>query len=443
MKGKIALVRGEDGIVRIEVQTKPRVRDLVRRRVVGHSLWVDDVTYEVVQISELERLQSFNVGFGVHFHENRPRYPWIGVACGVHGGIEHILDLSEESRERELLEAALAQDEVPVLWINESYEGLAGAPEKTRELLRQALADTVGMSGAAWRDELAELAWRHSASYDPRRPRPRRHKPRLAERPATPIPAFASRSGELPKRGKLDLAGVELPAGKRVPRAFAAYWATDEPVGDIKDTLQRLRAVFAETGLWPLVWRHPENPDAYMGGHGDIDRIDDVDVLEVMRSGWQQITTGDPLPPFTDFPGLAPAPAGMFDPSVVSLPSDPGFGPRVLLVPCNRPADVVAALGGLAAEVDPTECSAVLRSWEERFGTVPVEVAPSRIWLNVTRPPDTKDAALHLAAEHAAFCPPELLSIDVTLSDLAEAFLGTPIPTTDCTRELWQVGWYD
>lgn len=443
MKGNIALVRGEDGIVRIEVRTKPRVRDLVQRRVVGHSLWVHDVTYEVVQISELERLQNFTVGFGVRSHENRPRYPSIAAACGVHGGIVHRLDLSEESRERELLEAALAQDTVPVLWINESYEGQAGPPEETRERLRQALADTVGISGAAWRDELAELAWRDSASYDPRRPRPRRHKPRLAEPPAIPIPAFASRSGELPKRGKLEVGDVELPAGKRVPRSFPAYWATSEPVGDVEDILQGLRAAFRETGLWPLVWRHPENPDAYMGGHGDIDGISNVDVLELMRSGWRDITTGGPLPPFTEFPGLATPRSGGFDYSVLSLPPDPGFGPRILLVPCNRPADVVAVLGGLAAEVDPTECSAVLRSWEERFGTIPVEVAPSRIWLNVTRPPDTKDAALHLAAEHAAFCPPEQLGDDLTLSDLADAFLGSSIPASENTSTLWQVGWYD
>jgi hypothetical protein len=421
-KGKVALIRGDDGLVRIEVRTKPRVGELVRRRRVRHSLRVDDATYEVVEISELDRLQSFSVGFGVHFHKNRPRYPWIAAVFGLHGRVEHPLDLSEEGRERELLEAALAQNEVPVLWVNESYEGRARASEDTRELLRQALRDTVEMTRAAWRDELAELAWRDSASYDPTRPRPRRHKPRVAEPPAIPIPAFAARSGELPKRGKLELAGVDLPAGKRVPRAFAAYWATNEPVGGIEDTLQRLRAVFPETGLWPLCWRHPENPDAYMGGHGDIDRIDDVDVLEVMRSGWQLITLGGPLPPFTDFPGLAPPAAGVFEQSRLSLLFDPGFASRVLLVPCNRPADVVAALGGLAAEVDPSECSAVLRSWEERFGTVPVEVAPSRIWLGVTRPPDTKDAALRLAAEHAAFCPPELLGEDLTLSDLADAF---------------------
>ena len=443
MKGRTALVRGDDGIVRIEVRTKPRVRELVRRRPVRHSLLADDVSYEVVEESDAERLQRFTAGFGVYFGENRPRYVRLSAGFGGHGHVQRWLDMSERSTERELLAVALDQDELPVLWVDESYESQAALPESTADLLRQALVETEGISAVAWREELNELAWRHSASYDPRRPRPRRYAPRVAEPPALSVPAFAARSGELPKRGKPELAGVDLPAGKRVPRAFAAYWATNEPVSDIKDTLQRLRAVFPETGLWPLVWRHPENPDAYMGGHGDIDGISNVDVLEVMRAGWQLITTGGPLPPFTDFPGLAPAPADVFDQSGLSLPSDPGFGPRVLLVPCNRPADVVAALGGLAAEVDPTECSAVLRSWEERFGTVPVEVAPGRIWLNVTRPPDTKDAALRLAAEHAAFCPPELLSIDVTLSDLAEAFLGTPIPATDCTQELWQVGWYD
>ncbi len=51
-------------------------------------------------------------------------------------------------------------------------------------------------------------------------------------------------------------------------------------------------------------------------------------------------------------------------------------GSSLLLVPANRPADVLSVLGGLIATevMSDAELTAVARSWEERFGTVVVGI---------------------------------------------------------------------
>jgi Domain of unknown function (DUF4253) len=56
----------------------------------------------------------------------------------------------------------------------------------------------------------------------------------------------------------------------------------------------------------------------------------------------------------------------------------------------------------------PTEVSAVLRSWEERFGAMVVGLGFATVTLLVTRPPRTDDDALRVAAEVAALCPDAL-----------------------------------
>jgi hypothetical protein len=54
------------------------------------------------------------------------------------------------------------------------------------------------------------------------------------------------------------------------------------------------------------------------------------------------------------------------------------------------------------------EVSAVLRSWEDRFGAVLVGLSFGTMTLLVTRPPTSDDEALRVAAEVAALCPDAL-----------------------------------
>jgi hypothetical protein len=76
----------------------------------------------------------------------------------------------------------------------------------------------------------------------------------------------------------------------------------------------------------------------------------------------------------------------------------------VMLVPVNRPADVVSVLGiGMTVYHSDDELTAILRSWEERFGAVVSALGPGTLDLAVGAPPRNEDDARRFAAEHAAF----------------------------------------
>lgn len=70
----------------------------------------------------------------------------------------------------------------------------------------------------------------------------------------------------------------------------------------------------------------------------------------------------------------------------------------------TRPADVPAAIGWACAGPDPVGISAVLRSWEERFGALLVGITADELRLVVAAPPSTHHECVALAAEHVALC---------------------------------------
>src|SRR3954465_14554102 len=82
-------------------------------------------------------------------------------------------------------------------------------------------------------------------------------------------------------------------------------------------------------------------------------------------------------------------------------------------VRCRRPADVVALMGwrGAINRRSAEEVSAVLRSWEDRFGVVVAALGFATLTLLVPHPPTDGCDALPLAAELAALCP-DVLSED-------------------------------
>jgi hypothetical protein len=102
----------------------------------------------------------------------------------------------------------------------------------------------------------------------------------------------------------------------------------------------------------------------------------------------------------------------------------------VTFVRVTRPADAPAAIGWVGAGPDPVGVSAVLRSWEERFGALLVEITADELSLGVAVPPSTRHECLALAAEHVALCR-EILAAD-TLRGYAA-----------CLREAreWRLRW--
>jgi hypothetical protein len=117
------------------------------------------------------------------------------------------------------------------------------------------------------------------------------------------------------------------------------------------------------------------------------------------------------LEPFgRDWPGLAPPGEPIEDPDVVAdwyagfLHDDTA---RLGLVVANRSADTLAVTGwtGPANHAQTAPLAAVVRSWEDRFGVRVTRVGLDILDLSVAAPPQTTEHALHLAAEHFAFCP--------------------------------------
>jgi hypothetical protein len=224
---------------------------------------------------------------------------------------------------------------------------------------------------------------------------------------------------------------VDLPPGRlvvpqegRVP----AYWLSDEPAE--ADVWVSLRQAHARSGLWPLLasplssyeqepWEAGDVSPQPVGG---VDQVNAAEGLEALWSEW--VEDGDAaeaedfleLEPFArQWPGLAPAarPAGDADAFADRYVSENDDGTsRIMLVPAARGADVLTAVGW-HGPVNYTEdmelLSAVLRSWEDRFGARLVEIGFDTLHLSVASPPAAKDAAELLAAEHFAFCPDNIV----------------------------------
>jgi Domain of unknown function (DUF4253) len=63
---------------------------------------------------------------------------------------------------------------------------------------------------------------------------------------------------------------------------------------------------------------------------------------------------------------------------------------------------------GPANHAQTAPLAAVVRSWEDRFGVRVTRVGFDTLDLSVAAPPQRTEHALHVAAEHFAFCPDNL-----------------------------------
>ncbi|ACU38569.1 DUF4253 domain-containing protein [Actinosynnema mirum] len=242
---------------------------------------------------------------------------------------------------------------------------------------------------------------------------------RSRERPESPLPA-------------LWLSGGPAPAG---------LWT-------------RLRAEHASSGLWPLLLDalDDEDPAYRPWGSGELTPAPSAaagahDPAVVLERWWAAHTGEDPEDQLTPaqrlavtapfgraWPGLAPARVPTNDPGRVAddLAGEllRGHGSlRLGLVAADRGADALTVAGwrGAAGYVDDTaELSAVLRSWESRFGAQVVGVGSGTLLLSVAAPPTTLTEALAIAVEHFAVCPDNVWQSDEAhpLMAYAERLVG-------------------
>jgi len=115
-----------------------------------------------------------------------------------------------------------------------------------------------------------------------------------------------------------------------------------------------------------------------------------------------------PLPPWPGLLAAEPVPEDLLVGAAERWARARYRPSHLAVVDAARPADVPAVVGWLGAanySVPATELSTVLRSWEDRFGAVLVEMEAATLRLAVALPPRTHADALRVAAEHFAFCP--------------------------------------
>ena len=111
-------------------------------------------------------------------------------------------------------------------------------------------------------------------------------------------------------------------------------------------------------------------------------------------------------PFFSGFPGLAPGGARPLSPGQVREALSCVPASRIGLAVADRSADALAAMGWLPGNwfEGIGQVTAVLRSWEDWFGARLLAVGHAEFGVVLAeRPPRSRDAARHLAAELRAW----------------------------------------
>jgi hypothetical protein len=246
-------------------------------------------------------------------------------------------------------------------------------------------------------------------------------------------PYIRSLTGKLPSSKNPVVAGIRLPAGHR-DRGGLLLWSSDRSVANAVDLAKRLAAAFPRTGLWPVLWPDWDQPAGYMDGTFGVDRIARVNVERFLASRWAVL--GRSGPPYGgSFPGLAHRTArrGAENPFSIFArhQSDTGYDPQrfqLLLIPCRRPADAISVVGFEIQGPADGSFSALLRSWEDRFGAYLVMLSPDgSSGFAVASPPRSGPDAHRLAAEILAASPPQAdpnALTELTLSLLGDRVSG-------------------
>lgn len=222
-----------------------------------------------------------------------------------------------------------------------------------------------------------------------------------------------------------------------------ACWLSDEPA--LPGLWERLRAEHTGSGLWPLLLDDSTQPwSAGQLAPEPVAHIGDYDPGAFMAEVWadwaeQQDGDFDDLEPFGELcPGPAPPGEPLADPGKMAdrLARELyGRGTHLGLVAADRGADALAVMGWQGALhhnewVAPL--AAVVRGWEDRFGARVVGLGFNTLDLSVAAPPITARHALHVAAEHWAFCPDTMFQGPETLEEYADEIRG---------RASWSFWW--
>lgn len=229
-------------------------------------------------------------------------------------------------------------------------------------------------------------------------------------------------------------------------------WLSDEPPSP--QLVATLRADHPRSGLWPLLLCDEDEVYGERCTIGvvppePIEHIERWLPASVMARIWDGLCQADDefgpaydldmLDPF-DFtcPGLAPSGNLLADPDILATQQLARFidgDTRLALVPVRRGADVLTVLGwaGASNHVSRTAgLSALLRSWEDRFGARVLRLGPDRLVVSVAAPPLDARHAAAVAAEHWAFCPDRIVQESGSIGAYSAEIRG---------RRTWSFWW--
>jgi hypothetical protein len=209
-----------------------------------------------------------------------------------------------------------------------------------------------------------------------------------------------------------------------------------------------LRAQHEQTGRWPVLLsslseRDPGRPWAEPGDLFPANvrsRPGDHQPAVLLRDWWQlsvpeEAEMAETIEPFAGgWPGLAAPGVPQADPDQHAAAVADRLAtsqwlttPRLGLIPAARGADAPAEAGWAGPanfEGDTAKISAVVRSWEDRFGARVIGIGFATLHVSVAAPPTGLDHALRVAAEHHAFCPDTVNQGTGSLQEYAESLVG-------------------
>jgi hypothetical protein len=276
----------------------------------------------------------------------------------------------------------------------------------------------------------------------------------------------------LPDEGPVRIGAVALPPGRLITgwhgNGHHVAWVTVDPVPDSGRAWAALSELHPQTGLVPIVLDglpygvpHDRLPDDVLRpwdsgefiAPEDPSEADSVDVGAILRSEWRCWVPPSSMDdaeyvqmraPFTrEWPGLAEHQHTPLTPAQrrhaldvvlprIRYPQSGTLAGRIGLVAAERSADVLAVIGWERlyprGEESLLPFTAVLRSWEDRFGARLIDVGFEDLRLLVDRPPRTLEAAQHLAAEQVVLAD-DCIDGARDIPNIAARLLNRPVWT--------------
>jgi hypothetical protein len=234
-------------------------------------------------------------------------------------------------------------------------------------------------------------------------------------------------------------------------------WMSNERVDAAE--WSRLHNAHERSGLWPMLLLplHLSRDDEFRPwGSGELfprpdPHLDGIDPEQVLVDSWADCVApegadegedaGLTAPYGQRWPGLAQAPVPVGSAEARAARSayahqlvDAQPSARLGLVHAVSGAEALTVIGwsGPVNHKDIREVSAVLRSWEERFGAVVVGAGFDVLHVSVAAVPQSLEEALPIAAEHFAICPDNVWQGPGTLITYAEQLIGS---------DYWEFWW--